>query len=407
MNIGVVVDNELNNDVRVLREIAILREQGFDIFVLCYGFRKIYETPIDKIKITRFNIHRKLRDVLFFILNTIPVYEWLWASKIKRFISSNEIEVLHVHDLYMSRAADSGIKKSAIKIPMILDLHENYPFAVTTYNWTKGFFRNLISKPGKWQKKEKEYLGYADKIIVLSNDYKYNLISIYPELSENIFTVLPNVPDLSQLGQQIKIPVNNPFNQGYPIIFYYGGIAERRGIFDALDIFSDLVNENKKINFLLIGPADKKDKQKFLKHINLKLLANRIHYIPWIESKELPAYLELVDICIAPFHKNPQHESGVANKIFEYMLGGKPLVVSNCLPQQSLVEKHNCGFVFRNMTEFHNAIIKLAGDRCLRVRLGKNGFDAIMKEHNMGLVKEELIQLYKSISKNMKQSNFL
>jgi hypothetical protein len=47
MEVGIVVDNELNNDIHVLRDIAILREQGFDIFVLCDGFRKIYETPID------------------------------------------------------------------------------------------------------------------------------------------------------------------------------------------------------------------------------------------------------------------------------------------------------------------------------------------------------------------------
>jgi glycosyltransferase involved in cell wall biosynthesis len=397
MRIGIVVDNELNNDIRVLREIEILKEQGFEIFVLCYGFGNSYKIPVSQINITRINIQKKLKDILFFILNTIPFYEWIWASHIKKFIIGNNIEVLHVHDLYMSGAAHSGIRKSRKDIPLILDLHENYPFTVTTYNWTKGVIRSLISRPEEWQKKERKYLGYADRIVVLSNDYRDLLISIYPGLSESDFAVLPNVPDVSQFEKRSRVPVKNPFNNDSPIIFYYGVIAERRGVFDALNVFISLVKENSPVNFLLIGPVDKKDKTRFFNIINLELLANRVHYIPWINSTELSAYLEISDICIAPFHKNPQHESGVANKIYEYMLGAKPVVASNCRPQQNLIEKNNCGLIFENMTELHEAIIKLSRDRDLRIILGKNGYDAVMNEQNVEIVKENLIQLYNSI----------
>ena len=112
MKIGIVVDNELNNDIRVLREIGILKEQGFEIFVLCFGFSRTYNDPISQIHVTRINIPKKVRDILFFLLNTISVYEWLWASKIRKFIINNQIEILHAHDLYMARAAYNGIKKT-------------------------------------------------------------------------------------------------------------------------------------------------------------------------------------------------------------------------------------------------------------------------------------------------------
>ena len=402
MKVGIVVDNELNNDNRVLREIQILKEQGYEIFVLCFGFGKTFKKPVNQISITRININRKLKDVLFFFLNTIPLYEWMWASQIKKFIISNNIEVLHVHDLYMSRAAHYGIKKAGRYIALILDLHENYPFTITTYNWTKGFIRSRISKPEEWQKKEKVYLRYATGLIVLSTDYRDLLIKRYPYLTEEIFAVLPNVPDISQpLKENIKA-IENPFNQGFPILFYYGVIAERRGVFDTIDVFIHLVKDNYPVNLLLIGPVDKKDKPKFSDLLNMELLAGRVHYIPLIDSIELPSYLDIVDICIAPFHKNPQHESGVANKIYEYMLGGKPLIVSNCQPQQNLIEKHKCGLVFENQTEFHDAIIKLAGDSDMRTSLGKNGYNAIVKEYNMEFEKENLVQLYKSISDKAK-----
>jgi glycosyltransferase involved in cell wall biosynthesis len=398
MKIGVVVDNELNNDVRVLREIGILKEEGFEIFVLCFGYFKTYSEPIPKIHVTRIRISRKLKDILFFLLNTIPVYEWIWVSEIRRFINSNDLEFLHVHDLYMSRAAYNGIKKTNRKIPMIIDLHENYPYTITTYNWTRGFLRRLISRPEEWKKKEPEYMSYADRIIVLSDDYRDTLLRRFPGLSAEIFTVLPNVPDLSQPEYKNIQVVTNPFKQKFPIIFYYGVIAERRGIFDALEVFADLFQEEYPVNFLLIGPVDKKDKTHFSELISMDPVADRIHYIPWIDSKEFPGYLGICDICIAPFHKNPQHESGIANKIYDYMLGGKPIVASNCKPQQVLIEKHNCGLIFENKSEFHSALIKLLTNKFLREELGENGKKAIIREYNTEIVKENLITLYKKVT---------
>ncbi len=114
MNCGVIVDNELNSDVRVLREAVMLRDAGYKVCVLCFGFRKEYMEPAHDIPITRIRIPGKLKDILFFALNTIPLYEWLWARHTAKFIKANNIEILHVHDLYMSRSAYRGIKKSKI-----------------------------------------------------------------------------------------------------------------------------------------------------------------------------------------------------------------------------------------------------------------------------------------------------
>jgi glycosyltransferase involved in cell wall biosynthesis len=400
MRCGIIVDNELNSDVRVLREIGILREQGFEIFVLCFGFRKLYSNPLPGISITRITIHRKIKDFLFFLLNTIPAYEWIWAARIKKFIISNNVEVLHAHDLYMARAAFNGIKNSKKSIPLILDLHENYPFTITTYNWTKGVLRSIISRPEQWKKKERKYLEFADRIIVLSPDFRDLLTSRYPSLSPSRFVVLPNVPDLSRVSLKSNNVVKSPFRHDFPVIFYYGVIAERRGVFDSLEVFKNLIKENYQANFLLVGPADKKDKPYFLKLINNELFAGKVHYIPWINPAELFDYLKISDICIAPFHKNPQHESGVANKIYEYMLGGKPIIASDCIPQQKLIEKHNCGLIFKNQAEFKENIVRLLEDKELRVSLGKNGLDAIMKEYHVGIVRDNLISAYNTIRDN-------
>jgi glycosyltransferase involved in cell wall biosynthesis len=397
MKIGVIVDNELNNDIRVLRESKILKENGNEIFVLCFGFGNRSYKEINGIIINRIHLKRWIKNTLFFFMNLLPFYELLWSKNITKFIAANRIEILHVHDLYMAKAAYAGIRKSSKKIPLVLDLHENYPYTVTTYNWTKGLFRHLISQPGKWQKKEKEYLHYADKIVVLSSHYRDLLIERYSDLKEKDFAVMPNVPDLSQVNLTTKTPVKNPFNNGYPVLFYYGVIAERRGIFDALGVFLKLAEESFHLNFLLIGPVDKKDRPRFYSMISQKDIIDRIHYIPWIDFSQFWSWLDICDICIAPFHKNPQHESGVANKVFDYMLGKKPVIVSDCAPQKKLIEEYNCGVAFSDQNGLMVALKRLCEDPQMRKTMGENGYMAILNNYNTNMFKDNILRLFKPI----------
>lgn len=393
MKILTVVDNDLNSDIRVLREIGILKEQGFEVSVLCFGFRKNYPDPLPGVQIRRIFISKKLKNILFFFLNTIPFYERLWTSAIRKFINRISPDFLHVHDLYMAKAAGTAIRKSEKKIPLTLDLHENYPFTILTYNWTKGFLRHLLSKPELWKKKEAEYLSYADKIIVLSGTYRDDLNKKYPELAGK-FIVFPNVPDIRRPEYSDVKAASDPFANNYPILFYYGVIAERRGIFDTLEVFTSLLRNKIYVNLLLIGPVDKEDRPRFMELISSNTIRGCVHYIPWINSSEFPSYLKISDIGLAPFHINPQHESGIANKIFDYMLGEKPLIVSACKPQKELVEKYNCGLVFTTKEQFREAIITLAGDKTLRRDMGRNGKIAILTDYNSDIYRENLISAF-------------
>lgn len=393
MKAGIVVDNEFINDIRVMRQAEILKQEGYKVHVLCLGFGKDYKDP-EGISITRITLKRRYKDTMFFFLNTIPVYESMWAREISRFIRTNNPDILHVHDLYMSKAAHEGIRRSGKMIPMILDLHENYPFQITTYNWTKGFLRHLLSRPQMWKKKEHEYLGYADKIIVLSSEYRDSLMNEYPHLTSDRFVVFPNVPDISSQEYTNKDSVENPFQNSFPILLYYGIIAERRGIFEAIAVFSHLIRNDHNINLLLIGPVDKKDRKYFNKIMSEDHFKGKLIHIPWISSKDFPGYLEISDICLAPFRKNPQHESGVANKIYDYMFGGKPLIVSDCRPQKNLVEKYNCGLIFKNSEEFADAIVTLVMDEKLRKSMGSQGQEAIKDLYNTSSFKGVLIEAY-------------
>jgi len=99
---------------------------------------------------------------------------------------------------------------------------------------------------------------------------------------------------------------------------------------------------------LLIGPVDKIEKEMFFEAISSPEIKNSIIHYEWKDISLLPSFISVSDICLSPIVKNDQHESGVANKIFQYMLFERPLIVSNCKPQSIIVEEEQCGVVFNS-----------------------------------------------------------
>ena len=382
MKIGVVVDNEFDHDHRVQKEIRLLQEDGHTIFVLCFDFNKTYKIHPD-ITVSRVKSHRKFRDLFVLLSTNFKFYERLWQKNIAEFITEHKLDALHVHDLYLAKAANIGIQKSKSKIPLTLDLHENYPAAINSYQWAVKGWRKYIVQPEKWYKKEGEYLNYADDLVVLSHSFKQDLMERFPFLkSESIF-VHPNMPDFDSFQSFEKNEFSVDFESQWPVLFYFGVVAKRRGIITILPWIIEFLEDGNQFHTLIIGPLDKADKNQFYTYLNHPLLKKHLTYIPWADVKYLPAYLKKITIGLAPFEVNAQHDSGVANKLFQYMYGEIPILATKCKAQQELIESSECGLLYDTKEEFNTAVKRLIESKSLRQTLGANG-------------KKKLLELYQN-----------
>ena len=382
MNIGVVVDNEFDHDHRVQKEIRLLQDEGHTIFVLCFDFKNTYKTYPD-LTVNRVRIHRKLRDLFVLLSTNFKFYERLWKNNITQFITNNNLDALHVHDLYLAKAAKKGIQKSTRNIPLTLDLHENYPAAINSYEWAVKGWRKYVVQPQKWYKKEGEYLNYADRVIVLSTSFKQNLLARFPFLKSESIYVHPNMPDFESFQTFEKNDYAVEFDSKLPTLFYFGVVAKRRGIMDILPWMIELLEEGNQFHTLIIGPTDKADKTLFQSYIDHPILKDHLTYIPWADVKYLPAYLKKITIGLAPFQVNAQHDSGVANKLFQYMYGEIPILATKCKAQQELIESAECGLLYETKEEFKTELKRLIANPSLRQKLGENG-------------KKKLLELYEN-----------
>ena len=392
MNIGIVLDNDLNDDARVIKQIGILKK-NHNVYVLCYDFIGKSYKNIEGVKVNRIKIFIEIKNFIFLLFNFIPLYEIFWSYRISKFIKKNSIDIIHCHDLYMSKCVYDANKKNKFKCKVILDLHENYPEVIKTYNWTKGFIRNIIVRPNIWKRKEKEYLEYPDKIIVLSNHFKKIILDKYSFILEKNILVYPNVIDFKRFK---KFQIDQSIERSKLItLLYYGVVGERRGIFNLITSLMEIIKKGYRLNLLIIGPIDKADKIKFLDLIESNYLRKYIKYIPWINIEKLPTYLNISDICTAPFLVNKQHESGVANKIFQYMYGKKPIIASNCKPQAELIKNFKCGLIYEDIDDLTNKIIYLIKNPFEIERMGNNGFNNLHKFYNNNKLSNDLLKIFK------------
>jgi glycosyltransferase involved in cell wall biosynthesis len=394
-----ILDNEYLIDARVPNEARYLVQNGYEVYVLCLNFdqRPHFET-VDGVHIVRFSLSRRWKNILFGTVNTFPLYDWIWKRQISRFIDRYQITALHAHDLYMIKAAHMANRKR--HLPITVDLHENYPEAVKGYTWANRIPRKWLARPEIWKKKEHRYLSYADHIIVLIESFRQTICSEYPDLAVKNFVEYPNVPDTDRF---LSLPVDASViqrQQAFFTLLYFGVIGVRRGMelcFEALKI---LIPQIPEIRLMLIGPVDKADQPLFLQYMNDAMLKEYIDYYPWIDIKELPSFLLASDVCVSAAIQSPQHDSGIGNKIFQYMLFERPIVVTNSKPILKLVEETSCGFTFEdlNAEDMAEKIMTLYRQPSLRKTMGQNGKNAVMKKYNLQNAGKNLEKLYRFIS---------
>lgn len=89
------------------------------------------------------------------------------------------------------------------------------------------------------------------------------------------------------------------------------------------------------------------------------------------------------------------------NKLFEAMMCGKPIVVSDGTLMAGRVIEHDCGRVVRygDVECIREAISCLKNDPALRSQLGENGKRAYDELYDWSIMKKRLIELYREISR--------
>ena len=390
-----ILDNSFPPDPLVENEAVSLLKNGHEIYLFCLNYSNENENQvINDIQVKRYKSN-KLIYKLSALAYTFPFYGQIMSKKILDFLNVNKIEAIHIHDMRIAEAVFKANKK--LNLPTVLDLHDNMPEIMKLYPHLQKFPGKQLISPKKWKEKEEQFIRKASKVITVSKEFIEEVVG-RTQISKDKIVLVPNTVHKSFYKEAIfDKTIENKYKNNF-VVLYLGDTGLRRGLQTAIESLTRLKESIPNVKLVIVGKNTTDSiLKKFVTNLNLE---DYVDFQGWRDVKLFPSYILASAVCISPLHRNIQHDVAYANKLFQYMSFGKPVLVSNATAQKNLIERTNSGLVHeeRNSVDFANKILQLFEDKMFRDTLGNNGKRFVDEEFCWEKTSKHLINLYDNLN---------
>ena len=221
-------------------------------------------------------------------------------------------------------------------VKMIFEIRDLWPQLPIAMGAIKS---KLVIKLAKWL--EKTTYNNSDHIICLSPGMKKELSSV---ISENKISIITNLSDvLGFREQQEKSEIQIPISNKNPMILYTGAFGRINGVIYLVEIAKAMLKINPELFFLLAGNGyDKERIINFSKKYGL--YNNTLYCIDYVSKDQMPKLLSMATITTSLFIDLPEMENNSANKFFDGLAAGKPIMINYGGWQADLLKDTGCGF---------------------------------------------------------------
>lgn len=368
--------NNFINESRVLRQVgsvsALTDINHVYVASLC-GEGQIAEEKInEKASVNRFPL-RSQRFSRGLLVQVIKYIEFTF--RIFLFYRSKNISLVNVHHLALLPLG--FLMKLSCGAKLIYDAHE----LETETHSLKGIKKKLAKFV------ECFFIKKADHVFVVSE----NIANWYEQkYAIKRPTVLMNAPRL------ITVKRNNYFRQHFclspdqKIFLYQGALMSGRGIEDIIAAFSARKDDAVVVIFMGYGLLE----ELVVSEANK---SERIYFHPAVSPHQLLKYTASADVGLSLIQSTCQsYFYCMPNKLFEYLMAGLPVLVSNMKEMGEFVKKNEVGFVAKDcgVGSINNAINEiLLADLA---KLQKNAMSASLK-HSWEVQEEKMIADYQML----------
>lgn len=371
-----IVMNNFTHGSRILKQVgsvSVLTDiDHVYVASLCGDGQKTDEKINEKASVKRFPLRTRgwSKSLLVQVIKYIE-----FTFRILLFYRSKDIGLVNVHHLALLPLG--YLIKLRCRAKLIYDTHE----LETETHGLKGIKKRLAKVV------ESIFVKKADHIFVVSENiadwYKKNYAIKRP-------TVVMNAPRL------ISVKKNNYFREYFclrsdqKIVLYHGALLLGRGIEEIIAAFSARRDDSVVVLFMGYGTLE-------AQIISKAKESDNIFFHPAVPPNDLLSYTGSADVGIALTQNTClSYYYGMGNKLFEYLMSGLPVLVSDMKEMREFVEKNEVGFVAKDsgVVSINNAINEiLAADL---VKFQKNAKVASIK-HAWEVQEKKMIADYQML----------
>lgn len=303
-------------------------------------------------------------------------------------------DVMFIYSTPPIQGAVAAMVKKFNRIPLVYNLQDIFPDSLAGTGLAKK--GGLLWKIGRVI--ENFTYRNADKIIVISEDFKRNIMA--KGVPEDKIVVIYNWVDQNAV---VDIPRSeNILFDRYGLdrskfyITYNGNIGLTQNMDMLLEVAKAL-ESNEDIQFVLVGNgAYLEDVKRIITERNVQ----NVTLLPFQPYEEISHVFSLGDVSLV-ISKPGVGANSVPSKTWSIMSASRPVLANfdeNEL--KSIIEKNNCGIFTKagDKVAFTDAILKLYNDRELCREMGKNGRKFVMDNLTKEVGTQKYVDVIRSVA---------
>ncbi len=281
---------------------------------------------------------RPLRYALNFPLFVNPI--WLWAMW--RVARRTRPHLLVVCDLPLAPCV--VWLGRWLEIPVHYDMAEVYPEFLRSLRALErqGPLKRILRTPAAAAAVERWVLRRIDTLYSVSEESRMRAIAL--GVNPRQVVIIGNTPEhLPDLGQPASIPVDieDLVRARQDILLFVGILIADRGVLDAIRALPTPRRRCPKACLVVVG--DGPARQQLAEEIRELRLQSDVRMVGWKEPEELEAYYRAATIGLLPFRNSPHVRLTLANKLFDDMAAGLPVLGSDLPPTHRILEQTGAG----------------------------------------------------------------
>ena len=322
-------------------------------------------------------------------------YVFCWCAQFWKGLHAKDINLIYLASTPPIQGVLGGLLKKIKKVPFVYNLQDIFPDSLVGTGLAKK--DGILWKIGRVI--ENFTYRNADKIIVISEDFKRNIMA--KGVPEEKIVVVYNWVD-EEAVKHVPREDNKLFDKyGLDRNKFYITYSGNIGLTQNMDMLLEVAKELEKepdIQFVLIGEGAYKEK---VKEIIAEKQITNVTMLPFQPYEDISHVFSLGDAGLV-ISKPGVGENSVPSKTWSILSASRPVLANfdeNELKE--IVDKHRCGIFTKagDKEAFKEAILKLYHDRKLCTELGENGRQFILNNLTKAVGTQKYVDVIKSFEK--------
>jgi glycosyltransferase involved in cell wall biosynthesis len=286
-------------------------------------------------------IYLHYENEMTYYQRSIVFFQFLWFSTLK--LLSLKGDVVLATSTPLTIGISALIKKWIHKTPFVFETRDIWPETAIAI----GVINNKILQKILYLLERLIYKN-ATAIVALSVDMKKLILSHYPKLIKKPIEVIENISEIDrfQNGYSKRKSVLKKkigFQPRFTIL-YAGTFGRVNGIDYVIELANKLIHLDPTIVFVLIGSGAKK-KTVIQKAADARVLNNNVFIFDSVSKQDLPQLYFECDMGSSFVIPIKELWANSANKFFDTLAAGKPILINYKGWQKELINKENIGYV--------------------------------------------------------------